>query len=220
MATMKSGPFGLISGKLGNKIYYIVKGRQRSRTVGRVTKPRTEKQLSSQQAMKVAITFVKTVAPFVEMGFGPYTARRAMTPRNAAVGYTRKYAVKGEYPDVEVDYSKVLLSIGSLPGLEGVSASLSVEAGGRLVLHFNWTVEPPDRDWPRCDDQVMLLAYCPEDIHGDLVCYRLTGARRTAGQDSLELPVSWTGKAIEAYISVISDDRQSVANSQYVAVDL
>lgn len=186
--------------------------------MGRVKKPRTLKQLTSEQAMKVASAFMKTIAPVVAMGFGPYTAGKIMSPRNAAVGYARKHAMIGNHPDVELDYSKVLISCGSLPGLQDVRASLHHESG--LLLRYNWTVRDKDRDWPRCHDQVLLLAYCPEDGSGDPACYQLTGARRNAGQDTLKLPEEWTGKAIEAYISVISDDRTQAADSEHVGVSV
>lgn len=217
MAKIIGGPFGLISGKLGNRVYYIVNGQQRSRIAGRQMKPPTPKQLANMSRMKVTFEFAKTMGLFLEMGFGPEAAVENMQPRNAAVRYIRRRALKGEYPDIEIDYAKLLLSRGWLPGLldAGVSGAGDTDAG--LLLRYYWTVDLKDSDWPRCNDQVMLMAYCPEVLDADeRACFKLTGARRIAGEDVLEVPLTWAGKAVEVYISVISEDRKSVADSQYL----
>jgi len=135
-----------------------------------------------------------------------------------AVGYLRKHSLAGGYPDIRVDYSKLRLSMGSLPGLCEVSAELEEGIGGTgFCLRFKWTVLPEDREWPRCNDQVMLMAYCPDAADAnDRACFVLAAALRTAGEDTLALPVAFEGRDVEVYIAVISTDRSAVSDSQYL----
>lgn len=243
MAKVIGGPFGLLSGKLGNRVYYIVDGKQMSRALGKRMKPPTVKELANRQGMKVAFEFAKTVGVFIDIGFGIEAKERDIQPRNAAVGCIRKEALKGGYPDIEIDYAKLLLSRGSLPGLTAPSVSLAgrlvpqetsgpgevlaetlgdgigagAGPGSSIALRYCWTVEPQDLDWPRCNDQVMLMAYCPELEEGDKrACYKLSSARRGTGEDVLLLPQAFGGRSVEVYISAVADDRNGIADSQYL----
>src|SRR5690606_8513485 len=101
--------YGLLSGKLGNRVYYVVDGKQLSRRTGRATKPPTEGQTANRYAMKVAMAFVKTIGTFADLGFAREALDRNIHPRNAAVSYIRKKALKGQYPDIDVDYTRLLL---------------------------------------------------------------------------------------------------------------
>lgn len=230
MARIVGGPFGLISGKLGNRVYYIRNGKQMSRAVWKMTKPPTEGQLANLQKMKVAFALAKVLGPFVDVGFRAEAEARNIQPRNAAVGCIRTLALKGGYPDIEIDYPNLLLSRGNLPGLTEpvilVTGASGLpcdpqpgngQGGSGLALLFSWMVEAMDRDWSRCSDQVMLMAYCADIEPADArACFTLSGARRSAGQDLLVLPDAFIGRAAEVYISVLSDDRKSVSCSQYL----
>jgi hypothetical protein len=133
-----------------------------------------------------------------------------------AIGYNKKHALQGDFPEIGIEYEKVLLSTGDLPGLRDAAATLVGNLEEGLALWFDWAVEPEDRDWPRCNDQVMLMAYFPDELYDHPACFKVNGARRKDGQDVLELPVSMAGKPIEVYIAVIAEDRTGAADSQYL----
>jgi len=182
----------------------------------RSAKPRSEKQLANQQGMKVVIAFLRPIISFIQVGFGPEARERNVAPHNAAVGYNKKHALRNDFPEIGIDYETVLLSKGDLNGLKNPGVSLVGNLEDGLALWFDWEVLPEDREWPRCNDQVMLMAYFPEEVYDYPAVYTVAGARRQTGQDVLELPISMTGKPVEVYIAVVSEDRSGVADSQYL----
>jgi len=216
MAIFKDGIFGKMNGKVGNTVYYTLKGKQVTRIIGRRVKPSTPRQLANEQGMKVVNRFLKSINAFIKMGFAVEAEARNVYPYNAALGYNKKHALKGDFPEIGIDYEKVLLSKGDLDGLNNPSVRLLGNPEEGFALRFDWDVLPEDRGWPRCDDQVMLMAYFPEEGLDDRAVYRIAGAKRQAGQDVLELPLSMAGEAMEVYISVISEDRTRVADSEYL----
>ena len=216
MGVLKQGIFGGMSGRIGNRVYYMSRGKQMVRIVGRNVKPPTVKQLASRQQMKVVIEFLRPILAFIQMGFGIEAMQRNVFPHNVAIGYNKRNALTGEFPDTAIDYEKVLLSKGTLSGLRDVSVRLLGNEEEGLSLWFDWQVGAQEREWPRCNDQVMLMAYFPEEAQDYPACYSVAGAKRQAGQDVLELPGYIAGKPMEVYISVISEDRKEVADSMYL----
>ncbi|WP_316794550.1 DUF6266 family protein [Pedobacter frigoris] len=216
MGILKQGVFGEVSGRIGNKVYYMLRGELVGRMIGRNVKPPSIKQLANRQRMKVVIEFLKPIQQFIQMGFGLEAAKRNVYPHNAAVGYNKKYALQGEFPEIEIDYEKVLLSKGTLIGLTDVSVRIVGNEEDGVSLWFDWVVSPEDRDWPRCNDQVMLMAYFPEEVDDYPACYNIAGAKRQAGQDVLVLPLYIEGKPMEVYIAVITEMRSDVSDSQYL----
>ncbi len=128
MATLKNGIFGGISGKVGNTIYYMLNGKQVARKVGRTAKPPSLTQLANRQAMKVTAGFLRPISLFIRTGFGLEAARRNIYPQNVAMGFNKSYALKGQYPDLEMDYAKVMVSCGNMLKLDNPHVIMSGNA--------------------------------------------------------------------------------------------
>lgn len=227
MAVLKDGVLGGVRGKLGNTVYYMLNGKQISRKIGRQTKAPTEKQLANRQGMKVVIDFLKPIGLFVQMGFGLEAQRGGMLSQHAAISYNKSYALKGEYPEIEIDFAKALVSKGDMAQLKNPAVSLNGSVEDGYALWFAWDAGMDDLEWPRCNDMVMLLAYFPEvalmDDEGEEIgildakaCMKMDGARRNDGQDVMELPASLVGRSMEVYIAVVAEDRKKISNSQYL----
>ena len=213
MAILRNGMFGPVSGKIGNTVVYEVNNRTVVRIVGENHTPPTLKQLVNRNDMRVVNAFLKQVSPFIKVGFAEAAKAANMYPQNAAVSYNKKYALKGIYPDTEIDYQKVRLTEGRLPVLDGAVVQLA--PGG---LKFSW--DPQNwMGWTRCNDQAMLMVYMPEvDPESGIInaFYQLSGAKRLMGNDFLEIPAALMQQRMEVYISVIADDRKSVGCSVYL----
>lgn len=215
MGIIKGGVFGNLNGKIGNRVYYMLLGKQVSRLIGRNTKNPSLKQLANRQAMKVAIEFFRPIKEFINVGFGPEAIAKDMYPHNVAISYNKPYALKGVYPEIEVDFEKVMLSKGRLSGLRDVSMRMIGDERSGFALEFNWQVWPEDMSEPRCSDQVMLMAYFWETKPSATVCYAI-GAKREEGRDVLKLTGYAAGKGMEVYVALVSEDRNEVSNSQYL----
>lgn len=77
------------------------------------------------------------------------------------------------------------------------------------MLTFTWAVDA-DMDWTIKNDRSMLLVYCPEL---DKTVYVLRGAKRSTGQDEIELPLNYIGRELHCYIAFKSSDGKRVSDS-------
>ena len=113
MAIYKSGIYGRPNGKLGRMVFYMLNGQSVARSIGLPGKP-SLLQLANHQAMSVTMKCLKHMVDFINEGFGLQAAGTTKNPFNLATAYNKKHALKGAYPYLSVDYSKLLLSQGVL----------------------------------------------------------------------------------------------------------
>jgi hypothetical protein len=217
MARLKFGPFGPLIGKLGNTIGYIRKGAVLRMIPHKSNKPRTVGQKTTTQAFRLSIKFIAKINNFTNVGFKLAADGTTKTAQNQAVSYTMKHAIKGEYPDQEIDFIKVMVCQGDLEGPFNPVMHYET-AGDDILIRFEWDVNP-DWDATRKRDQVMMLAYLPDSKRA---FYLDSGARRTAGTDVLEgkfNPVSRGShekdRFVETYMAFISNDREGISDSVY-----
>lgn len=216
MAKLNKGILGPIIGKLANVVGYIRLGAPVLRmapVTRKKKKTRTEAQQAVNLRFKIVKSFIAKVNTFISVGFKLEVAGTTKIAENAAVSYNIKNAVVGEYPDLALDYAKVMISKGRLPA----PSNPRVELQGNFIK-FKWDV---DADWAYKlkRDQVMMLAYLPAN---ERTYYSLSSARRSVGEDLLEIRTMAVARGsakrddvIETYMAFISDDRQSISDSVY-----
>ncbi|WP_285055521.1 DUF6266 family protein [Pedobacter ginsengisoli] len=215
MAILKNGLFGAVSGRLGNTVIYKRDNKMVVRMAGKRQAPPTEKELANRHAFAVLKGFLKAMKLFINIGFAAEAKSAGMYPMNMAFSVNRKHALRGVYPDIEVDYARVLLSFGSLRGLDNPAVVLEGN-----VLGFTWETDV-SLGWPFAIDQVMVLAYFPDMVVQEgsglqKAYFYLNAALRKTGHTSLTLPDGVAGERMEVYVAVVSDDRRSASMSQYL----
>lgn len=209
MARMYNGMAGFIQGKIGNLVYYVKNGKQIVREAGKVTKPPTLPQLQNRMELAVVVAFLRPLTEFINVGFivGSKDYHKLKTPYNLAVAYNKPNAVVGAYPDVVMDFTKVLVANGNIDMAMLPSMELTAEG-----IRFEWLC-PEDTIWPRQTDEVMMLAYFPDLARA---VYITAGAKRSACTDLLVLPEELLAEHMEVYISFVANDRKSTARSTYL----
>jgi len=207
MAITENGPQGAHRGKIGNLVYYILNGQQVARKNGRKTKPPTEAQLAHQAKVKLVNTFLKTIKDFIHVGFSIERLGTTKNAFNLAVEHNFHKIVSGTYPDLDLDYSKLLVSIGKLKPAQNPTVANDTEG-----LRFNWDTNP-QMPFLEATDQVMMLAYFP--VQRKSVC-TLFGKDRLSGTDLLYLPEDFRAEYAETYIAFISSDRKQLSDSFYL----
>lgn len=207
MGIMRKGLLGNHSGKIGNLVFYELGGRQVVRTLGRNTKPATAGQLQNRNELTAVMQFLKPLREFVNLGFAVSAKGSSKSAYNMAVSYNKVNAVSGTHPDVVMDYAKVLVTKGNMPVVDTPAASVTATG-----LAFTWTC-PAKLEWPRPNDQVMLLAYFPGLQKAEFVIY---GVARQECAAHLALAAELQDKHMEVYISFIAEDRKQVADSVYL----
>lgn len=206
MAKALNGPNGHLSGKIGNLVYYMLNGIPVVRLIGQPGKP-SKAQLANHSAMAVTSKLLKPMKGFIKYGYGLQAKGTPQNAHNLATSYHKKHALTGEYPNIKVDYSKVVLSKGTLSIAEDLIIIKTAEG-----LEISWNPEY-GKDEKHYDDSVMIMLSFPEK--NDAGEY-LNIARRSEGKCFIGLGKSQLERQIEAYIAFRSADGTQVSDSVYL----
>ena len=195
------------TGKLGKTVTYMLNGKMVQRFIGIQTKPPSSKRLPGMQVTKIVNDFLHPVKAFIKIGFAAEGKKAMKNAYSVATSYTRLNAIKGEYPDQQIDFEKVLFTKGDLPVQEEAAAEI-VEGGVR----FSWN---PALSHPlqKPHDRSIMLAYSIDT--GD-VFYQLNGNRRQVGSDIILVPMFNKIVRLETYLAFISSDQVRISNSCYL----
>jgi hypothetical protein len=206
MAIAKNGINGSFRGKVGSVIGYELGGQNVMRSVGRRTKPFTERELLNQQKMKVVSGFLGPIISIVKFGF------QRETPASGRVGafqlaqsYVRKNAVDldGEGKPF-VNPAKVLFSKGELD--RPANCTMKCEDS---VLTIRW-----DYFNRGADDRLMVLLYRPGRVF--FVDFRDVGAKRQEREDVWKLgPLDPKYGPVHVYAAFRDTIQDVVSDSVY-----
>lgn len=175
MAIAKHGITGAFRGRIGSVVGYELGGQNVMRTVGRRTKPFTERELLNQAKMKAVSEFLRPIKPYVQFGFGP------TAPPGSRVGafqlaqsYTLNHAIEldGENRPF-VNPENIRISSGKL--LPPQQCTVSRE-GNRLTFHWDFRKDGQF-------DRLVVLLYDAAQF----CAFREIGAERQEQQDAWEI---------------------------------
>ena len=208
MGTIKKGILGGFSGIVGTVNGASWKGidYMRSRATS-ISNPRTPAQVEQRAKFTAVGMFLKPLTAFLRIGFK--SAAVKMSAYNAAMSFNLKNAITGIYPAFDIDYSKVLVSQGTLPGALN-PATVSATAG---TVRFTWE----NNSWETnasADDQAVLVVYNP----AKQAAVSVIGAiARSVGSQTIILPNSFTEDQVQCYIAFINANQSVISNSEYVS---
>jgi len=207
MATIEDSFFGNFRGRMGNFVFYPLKGKMIMRQIGISTKEPTEKQKKQRRGVGLSNKFVKGIRIFVNQGFELAAKGTRHTAFSMAQSVNAKRIITGTYPDQRVDFSKALVTKGNFPVLRGAAVKV-VKEGFEFVRDPHYEIEAGEY-WK---DQVMLLAV-HEDTFFSISSY--AGAMRKNGRDLLQAAGLNAG-IYHVYISILADERKSISDSIYL----
>jgi hypothetical protein len=197
---------GALSGKLGDMIYSSWRGQPyvRKKPERNPNRKRTPAQLAQQQRFALAMHFINTMGPLLNLAFS--TTKDRQTGKNAAHSYICKNAITGQAPDLELDFPHILISHGLLPGT--TEASATPEANGQLK--FQW-ISMGDKGFAANSDKVLLALYCPA-LESSM--YHTSAADRKA--ETLVFDASpFSGHTVHSWLGFISEDGKLASDSIY-----
>jgi hypothetical protein len=196
MGSIKQGILGAFSGKVGTVIGYTLRGVAYMRGLATgFTDANTQAQQDQRAKFKLAVKFLRPLVALLHISFKH--ASEKMSGFAAAMSYTLENAITGVSPLFAIDYTKILVSMGNLPGALNAGA-VSVEAG---VIDISWD----DNSWDfgaKATDKVVLVAYC--EALGKSVSV-IGAASRITGVQSIELPELFQGNAVQVWIGFTND---------------
>jgi hypothetical protein len=205
MGKFNQGILGGFSGKVGTVVGSSWKGIAYMRSVAQsVRNPRTPAQMEQRAKFKLLVNFLSDVTEFVRVGYGALAVKQ--TAQNAAFKYNYRNALSGEGESLKIDYSKVRVSQGNLPGAESGDVS---HAGDKISL--TWSANMGGN--ASSGDKVMMLVYNP--AKRDALVMTDGDVSRMDGSHEWSYPDEWKGDRAEAYIAFRSAEGD-VSNSFYL----
>jgi hypothetical protein len=207
MGKLPNGPFGAFTGRIGNLVCYDLNGQIIIRTIGINNKPPTIKQQTNRMKMKVINELVQNTYLAMHAGFTAASAGTVHNYANLAIKHNNPNALKGVYPNVELDYPKLLFSHGNLE--TPVDPKVEVVLEG---LKFSWDPSTQCKG-EDSQDQVSMIAYCPEKQE---MLFIKSGQKRHQGCDILPIDKAFQGLALEIYMYFVADDRLDVSTTTYL----
>jgi hypothetical protein len=209
MGKFLKGILGGFSGKIGNVIGAVWRGVDYMRSLPRKSsKPATEAQLIPRLKMKVVVGFLRSINDLIKIGYQSYKGKQ--TPMNAAVAFHIDKAITGVYPNLNINFPKVVFSKGRLlrpsaPGVESVTPA---------KIKFEWLNNAPATgSSTAATDMATLLLYNP--VKEQFVTAEGVAAR-SALTFTLDVPAEWIGDDVHAWMSFVGVNRKEVSDSVYV----
>jgi hypothetical protein len=206
MGKIKQGILGGFSGKVGSVVGSSWKGisYMRGKAVS-IKNPRTLQQMMHRNKFAAALSVLQPITAFIRVGFKRYAYKKSEF--NAAMSYTLKNAITGTYPDYTIDFSKLLVSRGSLTGANNATAA---PVAGKIKLTWEdntgiGEAQPTDK----------ALAVAINPAKGE-AAYTTDGAQRATGLENLIVSPYWAGDEVEVYLAFITENGKDVATSVYL----
>jgi hypothetical protein len=155
MSIVENGILGSFSGRIGPVVGAKWKGKQTMRMRPNYPKNRefSEKQLAQQMKMKLISPFTKKLKNLLKYTF---EAGQGQHGKSQAIGYIMQSAIVGEYPNLSLDFSQVLISRGRIPKPVGYSLTRENDQ-----LIYQWE-DNSKTGSASAQDKAILVTYCPK----------------------------------------------------------
>jgi hypothetical protein len=208
MGKINQGILGGFSGKVGSVVGGSWKGisYMRGKAVS-IKNPQTLQQRQQRCKLALALSVLQPIIAVIRVGFKRYAHRQSEF--NAAMSYTIRHAIQGDYPDYALDFSKLLVSRGSLTGADNAAAA-AVPGKIKLTREDNTGIgeaQPTDK----------AIAVAINPTKGE-AAYITDGTPRSAETEQLAVSPFWAGDKVEVYLGFITEDGKEVATSAYCGV--
>lgn len=187
-------------------VSYMLNNKRVTRGVGLFKDRQSIGQLAVREATRISTAFLKTVKDFIEITFEPAAALKKDNAWNIASSRIRKEAIRGLYPEQQIDFSSLCLSQGDLPPVDNLELKVEKDR-----LEYSWN-PGNTRNGMLWNDKVMLLVYFPEIKKAEFI---LSGANRNEGKQ-IFIPLKFAiPRVIETYLTFISSNHKTVSDSVY-----
>jgi hypothetical protein len=207
MGKLLGGLYGATTGKVGNIVSYVLNGQNITRMNGKSNKESSIGQIGARTGFKIINEFLSPVKGYIDLGFMFEKIGTKHNQHNLATSYNMKNAIKGTYPELEIDYSKIRLSEGKLPFANNPIAIVKT-----ANITINWEYNN-SIDFNYRNDRLMALFFYPKTTQAT---FFLSGSERSAGTQLFAIQQDEINGKPEIYVSFFAEDRLSVSDSIWV----
>ena len=213
MGRIKSGILSKVSGRVGKVVGSSWNGVEYIKSIPTQYKDaKTEEQIWYRSKFSSLMRFMQIFTEAVQVGFKADAV--SQSAYNAAASYNYHHAMPGDFPEVSIDLSKVLLSKGQLFGATNAVASSNSAA----TLRVTWS-DDSGMKWSQSTDDVMIVVYHPE-LEDSWI--NLRAAARADTTTDLVLPQAYSGAEVHVYLSFLAKQGKNkgkvkgISNSIYL----
>ena len=208
MARIRKDIFDAPDGRVGNVVFSSRNGVPyvRSRPA-QYRDAKSAKQLAARARLTLITQLLRDLKPVIRLGFRDLPAGKSA--RDVAYRANAQTAVKGEYPELYVDYPSVTVSQGPLAAASEANATRE-----GTTLTCSWPADGAPASAPQHpDDRALLTVYDPTTA---TVITEPFIARRSDGKVELALsaPLA-SAETLHVWLSFVSHDGLQVSNSVY-----
>jgi len=201
MAKYNSTTFGKISGKHGTAVAAVMNGKPVIKVFTPPSNPNSPGQQAQRMKFGLVATSLNPLRNIIIVGFG------SKQGYNQATSVALRNAIAGTYPELSINYAKVVIASGSLPQSPNVEIAYVANSGANVSWDSEtWTSGSPN-------DAVHIAFLNPVT---QMAVYMAGQATRQNGVLTAELPATWRGATIHAWIFFTSADYQLTSASQYL----
>ncbi len=203
MATFKSTTFGKISGKFGDALATQSKatGKNYLRVVSVPSNPRTEKQVAHRAKFGFINSVLVPFYPVFKKNFGGNTGIRY------AVSHAFKNAITGEFPDFQIDMSKLLMSEGNLYSV----SNTQIEKIETAKFKVDWDITLLEKTDP---NSLATFVFFNED--SKQVYTTSSETPLIEGTVTIDMPEIWNEAKIHIWLYFVSTNGLQKSTSQYI----
>lgn len=206
MGAYSKGANGTFSGKVGSVIGSSWRSIDYLRSLPKKSsKEATTEQVAQRAKFAMAPVYLRPIKDILNIGFGDKNLNKT-TGYNAAVKIFLTQAIQGDYPDFSIDFSKIVMSKGSLSVFHALAANLT---GNDLVLTWQSIL---NRYNAFADDNLIVIVL-NETKMMYLIYEEITRADLTY---TINIGTNFSGDVLHAWAFSIKREGDVVGNSQYL----
>ncbi len=203
MAIVNNGILDGFSGKVGTVVGATINGVSILRAKPR--RKRNRRSTPGQELVKakfsMALRFLKSMHSLLLISM---EGKKGIDGYRSAFNPIVNEAIGGNYPDLVMDYSKIIIAKGDLPN--GSSPKAELVDGG---IQFTWGNSETKN--AKASDKAIVVAYAPKYNFTD---YTMNALRNDG---SITLPVDGEpGEEFHTWIAFISEDGKRLSHSKYL----
>jgi hypothetical protein len=204
MGKLIGGPWGRVKGKVGNLVASNLNGE----TILKAAPNPSDAPPSPEQELhrnKFALA-IKSVKPMGEVLKYTFRNGKGGSALSLAAGYTLENAITDDNGEIAIDFSRVLVSRGTLPSADFAEVSKS-----GTTLTFTWDTETGYGS-AADSDKVIIVVHCPEKNE----CFsKMNIATRKDGTVTVDVK-KFAGKEVHTYLAFITANNKKSSDSMFV----
>jgi len=207
MAIVQNPITGRTKKKFGSAVFSKQFGKNTMRTKPiEVRNPKTLAQRQQRSKFTLMVELSRMFLPFIRIGYKQSSV--GMSQFNAFMKTNIKDVITGAYPNFSIDFSKLIVSKGTLAGVDG--GAVAASAGKEIDI--SWVDNTGTGDALATDKALQLVI----NYDKGAVLQNVLSKTREDEASTLTAPDSWVGDNVHVYLAFMDVTGTRVANSSFL----